>query len=77
MKSFCLICIAALLFAAASTAAPCRVTGRSFCRELKKIEAALPAEAPAKPAKPRKILIFDKPRAFSTIRFPAATRHLS
>ena len=66
MKSTGLICLGAALFAAATFA--CAATPRADVSpdELKKIEAALPATAPAKPAKPRKILVFDRTEGFRT-----------
>ena len=42
--------------------------------ELKKIEAALPSEAPAKPAKPRKILVFDKTEGFHHDSIPCCDK---
>ncbi len=65
MKLFSMICTTAALFAAvsdlASAAAP---RGTVSDAELKRIEAALPATAPAKPVKPRKILVFDRTEGF-------------
>ena len=62
MKSTCLMCIGAAILAAATiaSAAPRPVSPD----ELKKIEAALPDSAPAKPDNPRKILIFDLTEGF-------------
>jgi type 1 glutamine amidotransferase len=74
MKSFCLICIAMLLFVTSATAALAAPRGEVSAAELKKIEAALPAEAPAKPAKPRKILIFDKTEGFHHDSIPCGDK---
>jgi type 1 glutamine amidotransferase len=64
MRLTCLTCICAAFFAAASTA--CAAKGHSdvSADEMKKIEAALPSTAPAKPAKARKILVFDLTEGF-------------
>ncbi len=75
MRSFRLICTAAALFAVSSiaalaVAAECKVSDA----ELKKIEAALPSEAPAKPAKPRKILIFDRTEGFKHDSIPCGDK---
>ena len=64
MKSFCLTCLAAAFVIAASTVALAAKSRAVSANELKKIEAAIPSEAPAKPAKPRKILIFDRTEGF-------------
>jgi type 1 glutamine amidotransferase len=63
MKSTRLMCFAAVMSAAASIASAAAPRGVSP-DELKKIEAALPASAPAKAAKPRKILVFDRTEGF-------------
>jgi type 1 glutamine amidotransferase len=74
MKSTGLICIAAALFAATSLA--CAGTSRAAVSadQLKKIEAALPATAPAKPAKPRKILVFDRTEGFPHDSIPVGDK---
>ena len=62
MKSTRLFFIAAALLAASVA---CAGTPRAVTPdELKKIEAALPAAAPAKPDKPRKLLVFDRTEGF-------------
>ncbi len=74
MKCTCLISICAALFAALTFA--CAATARAdvSAGELKKIEAALPATAPAKPAKPRKILIFDRTEGFKHDSIPVGDK---
>ena len=64
MKRTAVICTGAALFAALTLA--CAATARADVSsdELKKIEHALPATAPAKAAKPRKILVFDRTEGF-------------
>ena len=74
MKSTCLICIAAALFAAATIACAAAPRGTVSPDELKKIEAALPATAPAKPAKPRKILVFDRTEGFHHDSIPVGDK---
>ncbi|MGO9111105.1 MAG: ThuA domain-containing protein [Thermoguttaceae bacterium] len=64
MKSTRLICTAAAMFAAVTLACPAASRADVSADELNKIEAALPATAPAKPAKPRKILVFDRTEGF-------------
>ena len=72
MKSTSLMCIGAAVLAAASvaTAAPRPVSPD----ELKKIEAALPDSAPAKPDNPRKILIFYRTEGFVHDCIPVCTK---
>jgi type 1 glutamine amidotransferase len=75
MKSFCLFCTAVALFAAASTVAlTAKGADTVSANELKKIEAALPSAAPAKPAKPRKILIFDRTEGFHHDSIPCGDK---
>ena len=65
MKSTCLICTAAALFAATVATATAANGPRAVSAdELKKIEAALPDAAPVKPDDPRKILVFDLTEGF-------------
>jgi len=75
MKSTGLIILGAALFAAAASLA-CPATSRAdvSADELKKIEAALPSKAPAKPAKPRKILIFDLTEGFHHDSIPVGDK---
>lgn len=70
MKSFCLFCVAAALIATTSTSVVAAGRNGVSAEELKKIEAALPTEAPAKPAKPRLILIFDRTEGFQHDSIP-------
>ena len=71
MRTLCLISTAVALLAATSTAA---LAAGVSAAELKKIEAALPSEAPAKPAKPRKILIFDRTEGFKHDSIPCGDK---
>jgi hypothetical protein len=64
MKSTALICTAAALFAAVTLASAATARAGVSADELKKIEGALPATAPAKAAKARKILVFDRTEGF-------------
>jgi type 1 glutamine amidotransferase len=75
MRTLCLIGTAAALFAATSTTALAAVgQGKVSAAELEKIEAALPSEAPAKPAKPRKILVFDRTEGFHHDSIPCGDK---
>ncbi|MGA2255317.1 MAG: ThuA domain-containing protein [Thermoguttaceae bacterium] len=75
MKCTGLICLGAALLAAAVTLA-CPATSRAdvSADELKKIEAALPSKAPAKPSKPRKILVFDRTEGFHHDSIPVGDK---
>ena len=66
--------IAAALFAAGTIRLRRRPRANVSADELKKIEAALPAAAPAKPAKPRKILVFDRTEGFHHDSIPVGDK---
>ncbi len=74
MKCTSLICIGAALFAALTLAFSATARADVSADELKKIEAALPATAPAKPAKPRKILVFDRTEGFHHDSIPVGDK---
>jgi type 1 glutamine amidotransferase len=76
MKLFCTFCTAAALLAASTLAFAAKGIDGVSANELKKIEAALPAEAPAKPAKPRKILVFDRTEGFHHDSIPCGDKAL-
>jgi hypothetical protein len=74
MKSTGLFYTAAALFAAVILACPACSRADVSADELKKVEAALPAKAPAKPAKPRKILVFDRTEGFHHDSIPVGDK---